>query len=102
MRPAPLALLLALAACAPVDVAPTPIGEPPVIGEPPATCRPAELASFTGQAATQELGARMLAISGARVLRWIGHGMMVTMDYSGDRLSVQLDPNNRVERASCG
>ncbi len=102
MRSTLLALLLPLAACGPVNVAAPPMGEPPVMGEPPETCRPGGLATFTGQVATQELGARMLAASGARMLRWIGHGMVVTMDYRGDRLSVQLDPNNRVERASCG
>ena len=102
MRHAPLALLLALAACAPVTVAAPPTVEPPEIGDLPASCRSAGLASFTGQAATQELGVRMLVVSGARMLRWIGHGMMVTTEYSGDRLSIQLDRGNQVERASCG
>ena len=102
MRSTLLAFPLALAACGPVNVGAPPMGEPPVIGEPPATCRSGALPSFTGQPATQELGARMLAASGARVLRWVAHGMMVTMDYRGDRLTVHLDRNNRVERASCG
>jgi len=102
MRPALIALLLPLAACGPVNVAAPPMDEPPVMGEPPASCRPAGLASFTGQPATQELGTRMLAASGARVLRWVADGMMVTMDFRGDRLTVHLDRNNRVERASCG
>ena len=29
-------------------------------------------------------------------------GMMVTMDFRADRLTVYLDAANRVERASCG
>ena len=74
----------------------------PVIAEPAETCRRDALASFTGQPATAELGARMLRESGARKLRWVPQGMMVTMDYRGDRLTVRLDANNRVERASCG
>ena len=77
--------------------------DPPVAGETPGfTCRGDALASFTGQPATTELGARMLAQTGARHLRWVAKGMMVTMDYRADRLTVYLDGNNRVERASCG
>jgi hypothetical protein len=44
----------------------------------------------------------MLAVSGARDLRWVAKGMMVTMDFRDDRLTVQLDAANRIERASCG
>ena len=77
--------------------------DPPVAGETPGfACRGDALASFTGQSATTELGARMLAQTGARHLRWVAKGMMVTMDYRADRLTVYLDGANRVERASCG
>ena len=44
----------------------------------------------------------MLAASGAKTLRWVAKGMMVTMDYRGDRLTIHLDAANRVERANCG
>ena len=95
MRNAFLLSPLLLAACAttPAD---------PVAAEPAETCRKGSLASFVGQPATQELGARMLRDSGARALRWVPEGMMVTMDYRGDRLTVHLDAANRVERAACG
>ena len=96
MRLAALFLALPLAACT------SAAAEPPVVGEPLATCRNDPLPSFVGQQATQELGARMLAASGARTLRWVAKGMMVTMDFRGDRLTVYLDGSNRVERASCG
>jgi hypothetical protein len=65
-------------------------------------CRNAELTQFTGQPATQELGARMLAASGGRVIRWVPKGAAVTMDYRADRVTAYLDGANRVERASCG
>ena len=65
-------------------------------------CRNASLAQFTGQTASQELGARMLVASGAKIIRWVPKGGMVTMDFSPNRLTVQLDGSNRVERASCG
>jgi hypothetical protein len=95
MRPILLPLaLLPLAACAPA--------EPPADGGMVTTCRNEPLAQFIGQPASQELGARMLAESHARVLRWVPKGGMVTMDFRGDRLTVQLDEANRVLTASCG
>ncbi len=90
------ALLLAGCATTPVE----PISAQP--GEISGTCRRDSLASFVGQPADEALGARMLRESGARELRWVAKGMMVTMDYSADRLTVYLDAANRVERASCG
>ena len=44
----------------------------------------------------------MQRVSGARILQWVGHGMMVTMEFSPDRLRVYLTADNRVERANCG
>src|SRR5688500_10368375 len=60
------------------------------------------LNSFIGQPASAELGARMMASSRARKLRWVPHGGVVTMDFSPTRLTVRLDPQSRVESASCG
>ena len=79
----------------------TPSGQPGA-DEPSQACRNEALAQFIGQPASQELGARMLAATGARTIRWVAHGMMVTMDFRADRITVFLDPSNRVERASCG
>ena len=95
MRHALLLPLLALAGC-------TTVPADPVAAQPTGTCRNEALAAFVGQPATQALGTQMLAASGARVLRWVAKGMMVTMDYREDRLTVHLDATNRVERASCG
>jgi hypothetical protein len=44
----------------------------------------------------------MMSASGARVLRWVPKGGIVTMDFSPNRLTVQLDDRNRVETARCG
>ena len=71
-------------------------------GPMPGTCRPAALAQFVGQPASEELGARILAASGARAIRWVPKGGVVTMEYSAERVTVMLDGSNRVERASCG
>ena len=68
----------------------------------PGTCRAAALDQFIGQPASTELGANMLKASGARTIRWVPKGGAVTMDYRGDRITVALDGDNKVMRASCG
>ena len=94
-RAAPLAVLT-LAACAAQPAA------VPVHGSSAYVCKGEALGRFVGQPATAELGAEMLGVSGARHLQWVGHGMMVTMDFSPERLRVLLTADNRVERANCG
>ncbi len=89
----PVALVLAACTIAESD---------PVGGLPEGNCRNEPLAPFIGQLATPELGARMLSASGARIIRWVPKGGMVTMDFSPDRLTVQLNDANRVETARCG
>ena len=89
---------LLLAACsASMPLPPTPAPAPDG-----GTCNAAGLDAFVGQPATAELGQKMLRTSGARVFRWLVPGQIVTMEYSGDRLSVVLDASNRVESARCG
>lgn len=57
--------------------------------------------SYIGQPASQDLGARMLAASGASVIRWVGYGQVVTMEYREGRLTVGLDAQNRVSSVAC-
>lgn len=70
--------------------------------EPTAECRNEALAGFIGQTADADLGARMLAATGARTLRWVAPGMMVTQDFRADRLTVHYDAAMKVTSASCG
>ena len=94
MRPiAILALAASLSAC---------VAATPIAGGPRGMCSDAALGQFIGQPATQELGTRMLAASGAHMLRWVTMGMMVTMEYRGDRLNVHLGPSHQVLAANCG
>jgi Peptidase inhibitor I78 family len=65
-------------------------------------CRLEGLADLVGRPATEGLGSEALRRSGARRLRWIRPGDMVTMDYSAERLNVHLDSGGRVERFDCG
>lgn len=79
----------------------TPSGQPGT-GEPAGTCRNEPLAQFIGQPASQELGAKMLATSGAKTIRWVPKGSVITMEFRADRVTVLLDGANRVEAARCG
>ena len=97
MRKVALLAPVLLAACA---AAPGPI---PVHGETPGyVCRDNGLDRFAGRPATSELGAEMLAASGARTLRWVRFGAMITMEFSPSRLTVRLDPQGKVAAATCG
>jgi len=92
--------LLAPALLAACTTAPA---EPPVHGEVPGyICRNDGLDRFTARPATSELGAEMLAASGAKTLRWVRFGAMITMEFSPSRLTVRLDQQNRVASATCG
>jgi len=67
-----------------------------------AGCHAEAAAALAGRTATAELGAEALRLSGARRLRWVRPGDMVTMDFSPQRLNVHLDAQGRVERFACG
>ena len=99
MRNVALGATFALSACA---AAPPPAPGIPVHGASAYVCHDAGLARFVGQPASQELGAEMLRVSGARIIRWVAHGMMITMDFSPERLTVRLTPENRIASATCG
>ena len=80
-----------------------PAAEPrPPAGQSDYVCRSEGLGAFAGRAASAELGAEILRVSGARHLRWVRPGMMVTMEFREDRVTVWLAAGNRVERVSCG
>jgi len=83
-----------LAACA---TAPAPHG-----GDPGYVCHNNGLDRFAGRPATSEVGAEMLGASGARTIRWVRFGAMITMEFSPSRLTVRLDPQSRVASATCG
>lgn len=97
MRKSVLLIPFAIAACATA-----PAGPPVHGGGSGFVCRGDDLARFAGQSASKELGVEMLRASGARVIRWVAHGMKVTMEFSPERLTVWLTPDNRVERVNCG
>ena len=66
------------------------------------TCNADAASSFVGQRASETLGARVLAATGARSLRWGPPGGAMTMDYREDRVNVFYDADMLVERITCG
>ena len=86
--------LLVLAACATNgDREP----RPRVEGE----CKPEPGRRFIGQIATGEIGRKLLAATGARVIRWVPPRTQVTMDFRADRLTVSYDDSMIIERVAC-
>ncbi len=94
-----LFLLPVLSACA---VPQTPVPPLPAVAEAGGACHNESLGAFLGRPASSALGSEMLSASGARTLRWVAKGMMVTLEFSAQRLTVHLDGANRVESLSCG
>ena len=85
---------VALGACSTVPAE----GSEPAGGK----CRAEGLERYVGEAGSAENGAAILRESGAKTLRWIPHGSAVTMDFSEQRVTVQLDPQSRIEAVTCG
>ncbi len=96
-----VALALPLAACATTTPA-TDTEDEYRVREPEGECDASGVQDLVGQQATQELGARLLERTGARVLRWVPPNTAVTMDYRLDRLTVSYDADMVIERISCG
>lgn len=65
-------------------------------------CKDAGLAAFTGRKVTAELGAELLAASGAQLLRWGPPRSAMTMEFRPDRLTVSYDDDMLVTSARCG
>jgi hypothetical protein len=83
---------LALGACATTGDAPNLAGE----------CKAESAQSLVGERATQEIGERLLRLTGARQLRWGPPRSAMTMDFRADRLTVSYGDNYIIERISCG
>jgi hypothetical protein len=73
---------------------------PPAMAEGP--CRDAGVHRFVGQKASGDVGAQLLAASGAKTLRWGAPGMAMTMDFRPDRLTVSYDEAMMITTVRCG
>lgn len=93
-------LLLAPALLASCSTAPAQI---PVHGVTPGhKCDAAGTDPFIGKMGTSETGAAIMRFSHAAVLRWAPPGVMLTMDYREDRVTVHLGPDRRITQIKCG
>jgi hypothetical protein len=97
MRKAILLAPLLAAACS------TAPAQTPVHGVTPGhKCELAGTAQFVGRQGTSEAGAAIKRVSHAAVLRWAPPGVMLTMDYREDRVTVWLDAANKITQIKCG
>jgi hypothetical protein len=65
-------------------------------------CDTTRVHSFVGVLGTADVGKAIFKRSGAKQLRWIPPGTMVTMDYRTDRLNIRTDARNFVTAIDCG
>ena len=95
-------LMLAPALLAACSTAPAP-ADTPVHGVTPGhKCDSAGTDQFIGQTGTSETGAAIKRVSHAAVLRWAPPGVMLTMDFREDRVTVWLDGANKITKIRCG
>lgn len=95
MRSVVLGCLILLSACAPA--------EPPVHGETPGhDCNLAGTEVFMGRIPTNATSTEILRVSHAAVLRWAPPGVMLTMDFRADRVTVHLGPDHKITQINCG
>ena len=97
MRRATLLVPALLAACSTAPAA------TPVHGVTPGPkCDAADTARFIGQPGTSAAGAAIKRATKAAVLRWAPPGVMLTMDFREDRVTVYLGPDKKVTKVNCG
>jgi hypothetical protein len=89
--------VLALAALATAGCATAPPAEAGGSG-----CDAVKAQKLIGRMKSAEAGADALRLSGAKALRWIAPGSMVTMDYREDRLNLRTDPAGKIVKVDCG
>jgi hypothetical protein len=76
---------------------------PPVHGVTPGhKCEADGLSRFIGKASNGGTGAAIKRASHSAVLRWAPPGMMLTMDYREDRVTVYLGPDKKITQIKCG
>ncbi|MEO7548792.1 MAG: I78 family peptidase inhibitor [Ramlibacter sp.] len=96
---------LALAACAQQPGPSQRAGPPPILSAPTTTmgaCDAAMAQFAIGRGFDAALEKEVRERSGARVVRPLRPGQMVTMEYSAQRLNLDLDIAGKVVKARCG
>ena len=97
MRNLLLTAAVLLVACSTVSA------DPPIHGVTPGhKCEAAGTDRFIGERGTSESGAAIVRATNAAVLRWAPPGVMLTMDFREDRVTVHLDRNGKITAIKCG
>ena len=96
--PGTLALLALLTGCSSVDSNKTPA--PPA--NPNGGCNAELVQGMLGQTATAEQVEQARQHAGARSVRVLAPGDAVTLDYNSQRLNIDIDEAEVIERISCG
>ena len=87
--------LLAACSTAPAD--------PPIHGVTPGhKCQTEGTDQFIGKSESNSTGEAIKHVSHAAVLRWAPPGVMLTMDYREDRVTVHLGPDKKITEIKCG
>jgi hypothetical protein len=77
--------------------------QPVVHGETPGhTCQDQGTDAFIGKPGTRANGSAIKRVTNAAVLRWAPPGVMLTMDFRADRVTVWLGPDKRITKIHCG
>lgn len=95
------ACVLALGAMSAQLGACTAANPPLPIPSPAADCAADPAQRYLGAIATDGLGAELLRLTGARELRWVPPGTMVTMEFKQGRLTVGYDADMKVTSIAC-
>lgn len=67
-----------------------------------AQCDATAARSLIGTQADAAIGAKILALTGSRSLRWAPPNSALTMDYRPDRVTVSYDDTMTIDRITCG
>ena len=98
-----LGCALPLAACSQPPKSSAPTSEPMAAGADSASrCDAEKLTGLVGQTASEAVIGKAVKDSGARHARVLKPGMAMTMDFREDRLSIEVDEQNKIVRANCG
>ena len=65
-------------------------------------CDAGKAAALVGRTADTKTLSQAIKLSGSYNVRIVRQGDPISMDYSTDRITIELDDNNKVLRLSCG
>lgn len=101
-----------LTACTPTPAAEQPVNAAPApadnytVGGPDDPikigCNAAKAQSLVGRTADAAAQAEALRLTGAKTLRVLPPGAMMTMDFRSDRLNIKTDGSNKILSFDCG